>query len=161
MAGDHVTFIERPSREALRDLYRRSRALLNPGVEDFGMTMAEAQACGTSVIAQAAGGAQEIVVGNRTGVLYEEASPQALSTILREFEPQAFDPDDARSNAERFAPARFDEGVLRVVESALRGNRGNGRQASDESSMLLHTVAPTHSQGRVRETHRSGRRGLT
>jgi glycosyltransferase involved in cell wall biosynthesis len=146
MAGGHVRFIEHPSREVLRDLYRRSRALVNPGVEDFGMTMAEAQACGTPVIARAVGGAREIVVNNRTGILYEDASPQAVSTILREFEPQAFDPLEARSNAERFAPDRFDEGVLRVVESVLRRDRGNGRQASGPSSMLSLAMSPTLSR---------------
>lgn len=145
MGGDHVRFVENPSREALRDLFRRSQALLNPGVEDFGMTMAEAQACGTPVVARAAGGAREIVVHDRTGVLYKEASPQTLGAILREFETQAFDPEEARFNAERFAPGRFDEGVLRVVEAALGRHRGNGRQALEESSMHLDPAALTPS----------------
>ena len=36
---------------ALRELYRRSRALVCPSVEEFGIVMAEAHACGIPVIA--------------------------------------------------------------------------------------------------------------
>jgi glycosyltransferase involved in cell wall biosynthesis len=123
MAGDHVTFVESPSRERLRDLYRRCRALLNPGVEDFGMTMAEAQACGTPVIAAGEGGAREIVVDGRTGILYEDASPGGLSAVLEAFDSKAIDGEESRKAAERFAPARFDEGIRRAVAAALRDSR--------------------------------------
>jgi glycosyltransferase involved in cell wall biosynthesis len=121
MADDRVTFVENPSRERIRDLYRRCRALLNPAVEDFGMTMAEAQACGTPVIAVAEGGAREIVVNGRTGVLYEDPSPEGLSAVLEGFDGRAIEGDEPRSNAERFAPDRFDEGIRLAVEAALRG----------------------------------------
>jgi glycosyltransferase involved in cell wall biosynthesis len=130
IAGPQVRFVVNPSRRLLRALYRRARALVNPGVEDFGMTMGEAQACGTPVIALAAGGAPEIVVEGRTGVLYKESSPEALRVVLRDFDPDAFRGDEARSNAERFAPARFDEGVGRVIEEVVRGGRASERCAT-------------------------------
>jgi glycosyltransferase involved in cell wall biosynthesis len=130
IAGGRVRFVVNPSRRLLRALYRRARALVNPGVEDFGMTMAEAQACGTPVIALAAGGAPEIVVDGRTGVLYKEFSPEALGVVLRGFDPDAFSGEEARANAERFAPARFDEGVRRVIEEFVRGGGASIRTAT-------------------------------
>ncbi len=53
LAGERVQFLGRVSDETLRDLYRRCAALLFPGEEDFGIVMAEAQACGAPVIARA------------------------------------------------------------------------------------------------------------
>jgi glycosyltransferase involved in cell wall biosynthesis len=96
LADDRVTFVPAPSRETLRDLFRTARAVLNPGVEDFGMTMVEAQACGAPVIARRAGGAVEIVSNGETGILYEDASPQGLSEVLQAFQPDAFRPEQAR-----------------------------------------------------------------
>lgn len=117
LAGPNVSFVVGPSREALRDLYRRCRALVNPGVEDFGMTMAEAQACATPVIAFGVGGALEIVVPGRTGILYPDPSVQALRDVLLSFDPRTVDGEETRRSAERFAPAHFDEGILRVIET--------------------------------------------
>ena len=121
IAGPNVSFIGAPGRPALRDLFRRCRALVNPGVEDFGMTMAEAQACGAPVIARAAGGAAEIVRHGRTGILYGDPSPETLGAVMGSFDPRSVDPDEARNSAGRFAVARFDEGILRAVDEVLAG----------------------------------------
>lgn len=119
MAGQGVRFVVAPDRAALRELYRSCRGFLNPGIEDFGMTMAEAQACGAPVIAAASGGAEDIVIPGRTGILYPESS--ALSEVLESFTPGDFRTDDARANAQRFAPERFDEGIVAVIETAASG----------------------------------------
>lgn len=116
IAGPGTVFVVSPSKAALRNLYRRCRAMLNPGIEDFGMTMAEAQACGAPVIARAAGGALDIVDG-RTGVLYED--PEALEDVLRAFAPAQFDSRHIASRAGRFSVERFDEGIRRVVHDVL------------------------------------------
>jgi glycosyltransferase involved in cell wall biosynthesis len=119
LADDNVTFVPAPSREALRELFRSASALLNPGVEDFGMTMVEAQACGAPVIALGAGGAMEIVSNGETGILYQDASPHGLSDVLQAFRPSAFRPEGARESAMRFDSARFDAGIRRVMAEVL------------------------------------------
>lgn len=125
MAGPNVSFVVAPGRPALRDLFRRCRALVNPGVEDFGMTMAEAQSCGAPVIALARGGAAEIVRHGRTGILYEDPSAETLAATMRAFDARSVDPDEARTSAERFSVARFDEGIRRVVDAVVRGHRAD------------------------------------
>ena len=55
--------------EELRELYRSARAMVYPVDEDFGIVMAEAQACGTPVISIDAGGALDIVEHGVTGWL--------------------------------------------------------------------------------------------
>jgi glycosyltransferase involved in cell wall biosynthesis len=114
-----VTFVEQPSGEELRDLYRRARALLFPGVEDFGMTMVEAQACGTPVIALGRGGALEAVDGGVTGVLLEEEGAAAMAEAIRAFDAASFDRAAVRDHATRFSPEVFDRGIRSVLARAL------------------------------------------
>jgi glycosyltransferase involved in cell wall biosynthesis len=120
IASPNVRFVVDPSRDDLRDLYRRARALLNPGVEDFGMTMVEAQACATPVVALALGGATESVIDDVTGTLYADPAPEALSATLRSFDPGRFDAAAIRAQALRFDAARFDEEIDRIVGEVLR-----------------------------------------
>lgn len=114
-AGSGVSFVVEPSRERLRDLYRSAIALVAPGVEDFGMMMVEAQACGTPVVALGRGGAREAVVDGRTGLLYEGDSPASLAEALRGFDPSRYAPQELRRHAEGFSSPRFDAAIRRVV----------------------------------------------
>ena len=57
-AGSDVTFLGQLTDEQVRDEYRRARALIMPGEEDFGIVPVEAQACGRPVVALARGGAR-------------------------------------------------------------------------------------------------------
>lgn len=115
VAGSNVEFIESPSNEELRQLYRRARALLFPGVEDFGLTVVESQSCGTPIIAYGRGGATETVIDGRTGVLYDDPSTEGLIEAIQRFETLDFDARVLRQQAERFAAAVFDERFLNTV----------------------------------------------
>lgn len=118
--GDpNVQIIRSPGDEALRDLYRQARALVFPGVEDFGMTLLEAQACGTPVIARAAGGALDSVVEGVTGVFVNGGTADAFAEVLREFNPDSFDRGVIRKHAERFGTPRFLHEMDALVERQL------------------------------------------
>lgn len=114
-AGPEVEFVCEPSNEVLRDLYRRARALVFPGVEDFGMVLVEAQACGTPVIAYRHGGALEAVLEGETGSLYADGSVDGLAAALRSFDPARYDPIVLRRHAECFGADRFDEAIRTTV----------------------------------------------
>lgn len=113
--GDAVEMLGRVDDAQLRDLYRRCRALLMPGEEDFGIVPVEAQACGAPVVALAAGGSLDTVVPGVTGLLYDEpvGSPlgAALAEQLRAFPTEGFDPVAVRRHAEGFSPQHFRERV--------------------------------------------------
>jgi glycosyltransferase involved in cell wall biosynthesis len=119
-ASPNIRFVVDPSREDLRELYRRARAVVNPGVEDFGMTMVEAQACATPILAFARGGATEAVVDGVTGTLYTDPRPEALAAALRSFDPEVYDATAIRAQALQFDAARFDEEIARIVGEVLR-----------------------------------------
>jgi glycosyltransferase involved in cell wall biosynthesis len=118
----------------IRDLYRRSRAVLMPGVEDFGMVPVEAQACGRPVVALAVGGAVESVVDGVTGVLVRDPSVEAFTAALRDVSSGQFDSAAIRRHAESFSKARFQQQFRTVIESApdseSRGPDDDSREVS-------------------------------
>jgi glycosyltransferase involved in cell wall biosynthesis len=96
------------------DAIAKARAFVFAGCEDFGIVMAEAQACGTPLIAFDRGGARDIVRDLRgaapaTGLLFSQQTPQAIKEAVEEFERQSakISPAACRDNAMRFSPARF------------------------------------------------------
>ena len=93
--------------EELRGLYAGAKALLFPGLEDFGIVPVEAQAAGCPVIAYGAGGALETVVEGRTGMFFKEQTVESLCAAIEEFESREFSPDACRENARRFAKSVF------------------------------------------------------
>jgi glycosyltransferase involved in cell wall biosynthesis len=81
-----VTFKGRVSDEEVRELYAGARALLFPGIEDFGIIPVEAQACGCPVIAFRRGGALDTVKENVTGLFFDEQTPESLIAAMEKFE---------------------------------------------------------------------------
>jgi glycosyltransferase involved in cell wall biosynthesis len=115
IAGPTVQFVADPTREELRRLYRRARALVFPGIEDFGMVLVEAQACGTPVIALRRGGAEEAVRDGQTGSLYDES----LAETIRSFDAAIFDSVAIRHHAEQFDADRFNRQIVETVRPIL------------------------------------------
>ena len=109
VANASVEFVGAVDDDTLRDYYRRCRALLYPGREDFGIMPVEAQACGAPVIAIGVGGVRDTVIDTTTGVLYADTNDpvEELATALREFHTKTFDSTTIAAHAQRFNPQRF------------------------------------------------------
>lgn len=116
MAGPTVEFLGRVDHEALPELLARSRALLFPGEEDFGILPVEAQAAGRPVIALGRGGAQETVRDGETGILYDGDSPDALVRAVERFVPRRWDSRACMENAARFGRERFEEAIRATID---------------------------------------------
>lgn len=130
LAGKYTTFVGYASDIELRNLYRSTRALLQPGVEDFGITSVEALACGTPVVAQSAGGAQEIVSHRQHGILYQGQGVEALAEGMRQFLAW-----EAKKSVERlqtrameFSSARFREAMQNHLARVLAGRKTGGHE---------------------------------
>ena len=81
-AGPTVRFLGRQSDTAVAAAMAACEALIVPGVEDFGLTMAEVQAAGRPPIAPAAGGALEIIEDGATGFLVPEPTVDAFAEAM-------------------------------------------------------------------------------
>jgi glycosyltransferase involved in cell wall biosynthesis len=122
LAGPTVTLLGWQSDGTIRAHYRRCRALLFPGEEDFGIVPVEAQACGAPVIALARGGAAE-TIRDDTGILLADQSTEALIAAIEALERggHSFDPATLRANALRFRRQRYEEELIAYVKKAACG----------------------------------------
>ena len=127
-AGPQIKFLGWQSDQSLRDLYRSCRALIFPGVEDFGIVPLEAQSCGRPVIGLGEGGLMETTVpwpgGNGeapTGIFFPEQTEESLSDVINLFlENEAvFDREAIRAHALKFGRDRFKEEFRRKIEEIL------------------------------------------
>ncbi|MBI5379340.1 MAG: glycosyltransferase [Nitrospirae bacterium] len=143
IAGPTIRFLGRVPYEELPAYYARCRALIFPGVEDFGIAPLEAMASGRPVIALGEGGALESVVPADdpdgrppTGLFFEPQTAAALVEAVRRFESGAvqFDPPALRRHAEGFDRAIFKEKMRNLIQDLIksplaplcqRGERGD------------------------------------
>ncbi|MEM7766759.1 MAG: glycosyltransferase [Pseudomonadota bacterium] len=113
LAGDNVHMLGFTAHDVLVDHMRRAQAFIMPAEEDFGIVVAEAQACGTPVISYARGGAPEILKldeqSGPTGLVFQEQTTASIIDAVERFEAAKahFRPSDCWENAQFFRPERF------------------------------------------------------
>ncbi len=126
------------SDEVVRDHYVKCKALIFPGVEDFGIVPLEAQACGKPVIAFGEGGALETIIpldgdtpgmksengkaGSATGLFFYEQAPESLVQAVTRFEESQdlFNWQVIRKNAESFDRVIFKDKIKKYIESEYK-----------------------------------------
>lgn len=104
--GD-IIFLGRVSDDELRGVYSNAKALLFPGIEDFGIVPVEVQAAGVPVVAFGKGGALETVLDGHTGTFFMQATSASLCEAIEHFEKVQWDGARCRINAKRFSKENF------------------------------------------------------
>lgn len=128
LAQPHVQVLGAQPNDVVEKYMAHAKAFVYGAVEDFGIAMVEAQACGTPVIALGAGGALETVrdlhryPDSATGIFFLEQTVDALVAAVEKFEANwvAFDPERARSQATQFTPKIFEERYLNFLERSCQ-----------------------------------------
>lgn len=115
-ATPNVRFVGTVDDHELRELYRQANALVFPAEEDFGIAMAEAQACGTPVIAFRRGGAADIVADGETGLLLDRQDVRDVRRAITRLDSEQLDQSTIRAHAERMSTARFQREIRMAVE---------------------------------------------
>lgn len=111
-AGRNIEFVGKVPDSDVREMYRKAKGFIFPGVEDFGITPVEAQACGTPVIAFAAGGALETVIEGKTGLFFTEQTAEALNRAIDKTDKMTFNPNEMRRNSLKFSKDAFRKNFL-------------------------------------------------
>jgi glycosyltransferase involved in cell wall biosynthesis len=114
-APKNIKFLGKVTDEEILELYRKAQAFIFPGIEDFGITPLEAQACATPVAAYAAGGALETVIDKKTGVFFHDQTPEALNGAIDKLSEIAFNESELRKNSLRFSRRQFRERFIKFV----------------------------------------------
>ena len=126
LAAPNVSFIGFLPRQDFVRVIGRAQAMVFAGCEDFGIALAEAQGCGTPVIAFERGGASDIVqpLGTSqqpTGVLFKEQSVTAIRDAVEHFELHRAEihPSACRDNVARFSVDAFHRRIDNAVDRAM------------------------------------------
>lgn len=127
MAGPTISFLGSLSNTLIADLYAKCRAFIFPGLEDFGITPLEAMGAGAPVIAYGKGGILDTVIDGKTGLLFQDPTPESLAEKILEFEarPDAITEFACRQRASEFTRTRFQNEFLEVVKKVWQ-NQGKG-----------------------------------
>jgi glycosyltransferase involved in cell wall biosynthesis len=142
-APSNVTFTGWLDEEGLRDHYRHCRALIFPGVEDFGIVPVEAQACGRPVIAFGEGGIRDTVKGLNlenidrfddtiTGLFFGSQTVDSLRETLKMFTRLKFNQEEIRKNALRFSKDNFYSEMREFLTEAYTLFRNEGKAQLEE-----------------------------
>jgi len=118
LAPPEASFLGRVEDPELRDLYRGCRAVIMPGVEDFGIVPLEAMACGRPAVVFAEGGGRESVTPGETGLIFEELSAESLRAVIDCLGSMRFNTAALRARAEEYGRKRFEERLRTFVDRA-------------------------------------------
>ena len=119
MMPAEATLLGQVDDHTLRDLYRGCRAVVMPGVEDFGIVPLEAMACGRPAVVFGEGGGAESVVPGETGVVFHESTPEALRAAVDSLQGIRFNTSALRARAESYGRRVFESRFRDFVDRAL------------------------------------------
>jgi glycosyltransferase involved in cell wall biosynthesis len=116
--GTKIELLPNPTNAEVEKLYSQCRALVFPGIEDFGITPLESMAAGAPVITIDAGGSKETVT-SETGIFFQEQTVESLSSAVLKLERGDVKISEAacRRRAADFSKTRFQREFLAAVQS--------------------------------------------
>jgi len=116
LAKKNTEFLGWQDASSIREHYRRCKALIFPGEEDFGIVPVEVQSSGRPVIAYGRGGALETVIEGKTGIFFRQQTEKLLLEAVEVFEKMNFDPKVISSNAAKFSRDNFIKNIKSFLE---------------------------------------------
>jgi len=112
--GSLIIFKKDLNSSSLAKIYKNAKALLMPGIDDFGITALEANLYGKPVIINKNSGAAEIIEDKKTGILLnyqekdsEEKMLEELLKAIKESKKIKFDPQILSKNALKYDTNSF------------------------------------------------------
>jgi glycosyltransferase involved in cell wall biosynthesis len=121
MAGVNILLKGRQPFGVIQEYYSKCKALIFPGIEDFGIVPVEAMASGRPVIAFGKGGALETVVEGVTGMFFKEQTTESLIETVEKFEAKIndFSSEQIRVHAEKFSKEIFKHKMSEFINQAI------------------------------------------
>ncbi|TSC97041.1 MAG: glycosyl transferase family protein [Candidatus Peregrinibacteria bacterium Greene1014_49] len=108
--------------DELADLYVGASATIVPGDEDFNLVALESMACGTPVIAYAAGGPLETIIEGKTGEFFREPTAASLQEIMEKYDQKMYSSEECRAQAKQFSKEKFLQSMEHEIENVMQGN---------------------------------------
>lgn len=117
ISGDNISFLGRVNDRDLYELYGEAKGFIALARdEDFGMTVVEAQAAGTPVIAFNGGGFKESVIDGVTGILINDTDKKTIDKAVNKLCAKRWNKAVLRGNADKFSRENFERKIKNVVK---------------------------------------------
>jgi len=117
---DNIEVLGEVRESELPKLYTHAKATIQTGYyEDFGLVPIESIACGTPVIVVDEGGFRETVHSPELGIRIKPPYVENLRKAVRSFNPEHYDPEVLRKEAEKYSLERFREQMEKYVKLAV------------------------------------------
>ncbi len=128
LAGPTVTFFNRVDGNRISDedmpaALSSAEASLFASFEDFGIASVEAMAAGNPLIAYKAGGALDYVQPGKTGLFFDEQTPESLIKVLKSFNSNQFSSKAIMKEAQQFSAEVFTAKMQSFIDQALTRNK--------------------------------------
>ena len=108
LAGKQICFLGDVREDAMAALYADAKAVIFPCQDaDFGMVPVEAMGHGIPVIASALSGMREVILNDRTGLLFAQPTVDSLCNAIVQFEGRRFSSPACIERALEFAEPVF------------------------------------------------------
>jgi glycosyltransferase involved in cell wall biosynthesis len=115
LADPTIKFVGPANDKEIVQYFQSAKALIFPGLEDFGITPIEAMAAGTPVIAYKAGGALDYITP-KTGLFFDKQTVDSLMDALQRFDALKFNQKDLTDQAKQFDKSVFKEKIIKFLE---------------------------------------------
>jgi glycosyltransferase involved in cell wall biosynthesis len=128
LARPNISFLGRLEDREVADCYASCKALIFPGIEDFGIVPLEANAAGRPVIAFKGGGALDTIVEGVNGLFFQQGTAESLVEAVKSFEngKYNFQPLEIRAHA-----LGFDKEIFKTkIEKYISGKYGEFRRSN-------------------------------
>lgn len=127
--GTNVRFLGSVPDEQLRWLFTSSAGIVAASYEDYGLTPLEGLTFAKPAGVLRAGGFLDTVIQDETGVFFDEPTPAAIASAVRQLAGERWSPATLKAQAERFSEDRFIRRLREVVAEEAAPSKGRPIQA--------------------------------
>lgn len=117
LASNNIKVLGFQKYETVINYMRKAKAFVFAAIEDFGISVVEAQACGTPVICLSKGGTKETVIDGITGVHFKNQEIEDIKQAIEIFEgnQKKFIAKNIRDHSLQFSKERFEKDIKKFV----------------------------------------------
>ena len=120
IAAKNISVLGYQEDTVLLEYMQKAQAFVYAAIEDFGIVLVEAMACGTPVVALGVGGTAESVVDGVSGVHFLKQTKESIVKALDRFESITFDYKAISCYAQEFSREKFQKKYKDFVSSKTK-----------------------------------------
>ncbi|HET8992047.1 MAG TPA: glycosyltransferase, partial [Candidatus Saccharimonadales bacterium] len=117
LGGRSTTYLTNVNDHDMALHFQSSVGFIMPNADDFGIVAVEAMSAGTPVIAYNGGGAQDYMLPNKTGILFNKQNIKSLTSAIESASSKNFNHDLIAEHAAQFSASSFRKNMKDFVTS--------------------------------------------